>query len=274
MGLARRAQGARRRRCRCAPLTTSNAALAVQPRCALRVPAADGHLRCCRASTMYRDIACGPAPSICPCGARNAAPPNSRTGSWHRNDVMIELPEYARVVRTLSRGEHAYLALLPRLAESPAARRIESPTVPLVCLLDSARVRIRSGEGFVWVDDEAPAIVLMEDYYRRGNPLDLYLDLIHELTHLRQLAEGKNLWDRSLHYVDRPTEIEGYAIAIEEGRRLGMADTEVVRHLSNPWLSPADVLRLRDNVERFLAGRGRRKRSCGIATRGRRKNET
>ena len=52
-----------------------------QPPCALRVPAAHGHLRCCRASTMYTDIACGPAPSICPCGARNAAPLNSRTGS-------------------------------------------------------------------------------------------------------------------------------------------------------------------------------------------------
>ena len=44
MGLARRAQGARRRRCRCTSLTTSNAAIAVQPPCALRVPAWRGHL--------------------------------------------------------------------------------------------------------------------------------------------------------------------------------------------------------------------------------------
>jgi hypothetical protein len=35
-----------------------------QPPCALRVPAAHGHLRCCRASTMYTNIACGPAPSM------------------------------------------------------------------------------------------------------------------------------------------------------------------------------------------------------------------
>jgi hypothetical protein len=42
MGLARRAQGARRRRCRCASSTTSNAAIVVQPPCALRVPGLEG----------------------------------------------------------------------------------------------------------------------------------------------------------------------------------------------------------------------------------------
>jgi hypothetical protein len=166
---------------------------------------------------------------------------------------MIELPDYASIVRTLSCGEHPYLALLPRLAESPAARRIESPNTPLERLLKAARVRIEPGEGYVWVDDEAPAIVLVEHYYRFGHPRDLYLDLIHELTHLRQLADGQNIWDERFRYVDRPTEIEGYAVAIEEGRRLGMTDTEIIRHLSNPWMTGADVLRLRKNVERFLA---------------------
>ena len=52
-----------------------------QPPCALRVSAAQGHLGRWRSSTMYRDITCVAPPRICPCGARNAAPPNSRTGS-------------------------------------------------------------------------------------------------------------------------------------------------------------------------------------------------
>jgi hypothetical protein len=88
MGLVRQAQGARRRRCRCTSLTTSNAAIAVQPPRALRVPAALGHLRHWRSSTMTTDIACVAPPCICPrqeCrsrdGDRNAAPLNSRTGS-------------------------------------------------------------------------------------------------------------------------------------------------------------------------------------------------
>jgi hypothetical protein len=167
---------------------------------------------------------------------------------------MMELPEYTHVVRGLPSGEHPYRRLLPRIEESPVVRRIESPATPLGPLLDGARVRIRRREGYCYVDVLAPAIVLSEDYYQTGHQLDLYLDLAHELTHLRQLAEGHNLWDHSIHYVDRPTEIEGYAVAVEEGRRLGMTGAEVLRHLSNPWLSEAEVARLLENIEKFLRG--------------------
>ncbi len=167
---------------------------------------------------------------------------------------MIELPEYARVVRTLDSGTHPYRSLLPRFEESPAARRVESETFPIGPLLDGARVRIKIHKGYCFVDVQIPAIVLSMDYYARANPLDLYLDLAHELTHLRQLAEGKNLWDHSIHYVDRPTEIEGYAVAVEEGLRLGMTEEQIIRHLSNPWLSDTEIARLRKNIDQFLNG--------------------
>lgn len=166
--------------------------------------------------------------------------------------MNIELPEYAIVIRTLSSGLHPYRSLLPRIEESPAARRVESPKTPISQLLDGARVQIRRREGFCYVDVRIPAIVLSEEYYFGGTPLDLYLDLVHELTHLRQLAEGENIWDHSLDYVDRPTEIEGYAVAVEEGIRLGMDELEVIRHLSNPWMSDGEVARLRANIDRFL----------------------
>ena len=59
-----------------------------QPPCALRVPEARGPLLRWRSSTMYIDIACVAPPCICPRqdrrrrdGARNATPPNSRTGA-------------------------------------------------------------------------------------------------------------------------------------------------------------------------------------------------
>jgi hypothetical protein len=165
---------------------------------------------------------------------------------------MIELPEYALVNRTLNCGLHPYRLFLPRFEESPVARRIQTPALPIGPLMDGARVKIKKGEGYCYVDVKIPAIVLIEDYYVRGNALDLYLDLAHELAHLRQLAEGRNIWDHSLHYVDRPTEIEGYAVAVEEGMRLGMTEAQVIQHLSNPWLSDDEVDRLRRNIDRFL----------------------
>jgi hypothetical protein len=166
--------------------------------------------------------------------------------------MKIELPEYAHIVRSLGCGLHPYRNLLPRLEESPVARRIETPAMPLGPLMDAARVRIKKGESFCFVDINEPSIILFEHYYRDGNDLDLYLDLAHELTHLRQHEEGKDLWDHDLHYVDRPTEIEGYAVAVEEGLRLGMTEAQIMKHLSNPWLSPAEVSRLRNNIKRFL----------------------
>jgi hypothetical protein len=76
----------------------------------------------------------------------------------------------------------------------------------------------------------------------------LYLDLLHELTHLRQLDEGLDLWDERFAYVHRPTEIEGHAIAIEEGRRLGMTSEDVSDHLAALWT------RVESSTSRFPNG--------------------
>jgi hypothetical protein len=67
MGLAGRDQGARRKRCRCTSWTTSNAEIARQPPCALRVPAARGICgvgaprRCTETSPASRRLASAPA---------------------------------------------------------------------------------------------------------------------------------------------------------------------------------------------------------------------
>ena len=167
-------------------------------------------------------------------------------------NMTIELPEYTQIIRTLERGPHPYRHILPRLEESRIVDRIATAAMPIASIMDAARVRITEGEDFCFVDVDEPAVILFENYYHNGNPLDLYLDLVHELTHLRQHAEGKDLWNHELHYVDRPTEIEGFAVAVEEGIRLGMTEEQVIRHLSNPWLSPEEVARLRRNIDKFL----------------------
>jgi hypothetical protein len=155
--------------------------------------------------------------------------------------TALAVPDYGVVVRGLAPGMHDFLELLPRAAESPALRRVAPDPDLRDRLLRGARVRLEEMRGYCWVDDDVPCVVLSLAYYRNGGDLDLYLDLLHELTHLRQVAEGRDVWDERLPYVDRPTEIEGYAVAIEEGRRLGMSEADVVRHLSNPWMTADDV---------------------------------
>jgi len=167
---------------------------------------------------------------------------------------MRALPQYTQVVRGLEAGAHRFLDLLPRVARSPAIRRIAPDTAHRARLLEGAKVQVCGPHGYAFVEVDIPAIVLSEAYYDTGAGLDLYLDLLHELTHLRQLEQGFDLWDERFSYVDRPTEVEAYAVAVEEGRRLGMSEPQVLEHLTNPWMSRAEVKRLLGHVDRFLAG--------------------
>ena len=165
----------------------------------------------------------------------------------------IELPEFAIVTRGLPSGDHPYRKLLPRIEESPVRRRIGTGRTPFGQLVDDAIVRIKKKQrGYCYVDVAVPAVTVTEHYYKNGNGLDLYLDLTHELTHLRQHLEGEDVWQHHIDYVDRPTEVEGYAVAVEEGRRLGMSETDIVKHLSNPWMSEEEVARLLSNINTFL----------------------
>jgi hypothetical protein len=164
------------------------------------------------------------------------------------------LPPYARLDRTLPPGEHALSRLLPGIAKSPALRRVEADPKARLRLLARSRVVICGPEGFAFVDVEGKRIILSERYYATGRDLDLYLDLLHELTHLRQLDQGFDLWDNRFEYVDRPTEVEAYSVAVDEGRRLGMSSAEVRAHLTNPWMTIADVNRLLGHIDRFLSG--------------------
>jgi hypothetical protein len=166
---------------------------------------------------------------------------------------MSGLPDFATVNRRVGLGTSAYLEVLPGAARSPALLRISRDPAVRDRLLREAKVQVLPIPGYAFINVRKPSIVLSWFYLKRGRDRDLYLDLLHELTHLRQLSEGAELWDKQFDYVDRPTEIEGYAVAVEEGIRLGMSEEEVLEHLHNPWMTAAHAARLRQHIREFLA---------------------
>jgi len=168
--------------------------------------------------------------------------------------TMSETPlfDYMRIDRGHGLGDYAILDLFPGLEESPALETISGSRDDSLRLLRKSRIQVRAREGYIFVDVLVPCIAIAYDYYKNGKARDLYLDILHELTHLRQLEEGRNLWDMKTAYVDRETEIEGYAIVMREAIRLGLGREEFLDHLSAPWMSEADVARLVENVRRFL----------------------
>jgi GNAT superfamily N-acetyltransferase len=119
-------------------------------------------------------------------------------------------------------------------------------------VLTGLPVEITGKGGYMKIDDQRGSIVVNEKYLREGNEVDIYLDVVHELVHIRQHREGKELWDRRYEYVDRPTEIEAYRVAVKEARRLGMDEGQVAQYLKVEWISE-------DAFRRFLGNLGVKK---------------
>jgi len=91
--------------------------------------------------------------------------------------------------------------------------------------------------GYMGVSDEDGHLIVSTHYLKHGNLEEIYLDLIHELVHVKQFLDGNELFDDSFEYVDRPTEIEAYKFTVQEARRIGMSDLEIYNYLKVFWMS-------------------------------------
>ena len=96
----------------------------------------------------------------------------------------------------------------------------------------------------MFVDNDDGSISIGVHHLKTSDEKVLYLDIIHELVHVRQHRDGRNLYDRSVSYVDRITEIEAYEITVREARRIGMSDEEIVDYLEVEWITPEEQIRL------------------------------
>lgn len=102
--------------------------------------------------------------------------------------------------------------------------------------------------GYMYVDGSDGHIVISKNYLSSGDKTDIYLDLIHELCHVKQFMEGRELFDPQYEYVDRPTEIEAYRYTVQEARRLGLSDERICLYLKTEWMGESDLRRLAKSV--------------------------
>jgi len=105
--------------------------------------------------------------------------------------------------------------------------------------------------GYMGVSDIDGHIFVGAHYLKNGDIVDIYLDVIHELVHVRQFMDGKELFESGYDYVERPTEVEAYRLAVEEARRLGLSDKRICLYLRTEWMTDEDLKRLASalNVE-------------------------
>ena len=107
--------------------------------------------------------------------------------------------------------------------------------------------------GYMYVDGSDGHLVISKGYLNNGDKIDIYLDLIHELCHVKQFMEGKELFDPRFDYVDRPTEIEAYRYTVQEARRLGLSDERIRCYLWTEWMGEDDFQRLAKSVNVSLS---------------------
>ena len=98
--------------------------------------------------------------------------------------------------------------------------------------------------GYMGVNASNGNLMVNSKYLNNGDKIDIYLDIIHELVHVKQLMEGKELFDTHYGYTERPTEVEAYNYAVQEARRLGLDDQKICRYLRTEWMSDASFERL------------------------------
>ncbi len=56
--------------------------------------------------------------------------------------------------------------------------------------------------------------------------------------------DGMDLYDERYSYVDRPTEIDAYRVVVEEARKLGMKEDEILDYLRVDWITEEELRRL------------------------------
>ena len=147
-----------------------------------------------------------------------------------------------RIERDAGPGTFSFTQVFKGFEKVGAVKAIFGPNTKMV--LAELKVEVADGRGYMRINDEEDSIVVNSKYLKEGQETHVYLDVIHELVHIRQHMEGKELWDERFAYVDRPTEIEAYRVAIEEGRRIKLTDDELVEYLKVEWVPEEDFLRM------------------------------
>ncbi len=149
-----------------------------------------------------------------------------------------------RVNRDLPEGRYRLREVFAGLEEVEPLNAYVGSSKQLRKILEETYVTLTPETSYMYVNDEDGSLVVGSDYLRTADARYLYLDVIHELVHVKQYLDGKELFDENFSYVDRPTEVEAYQCSVEEGRRIGMTDEAIAEYLYVEWITRKEHARL------------------------------
>jgi hypothetical protein len=112
-------------------------------------------------------------------------------------------------------------------------------------ILKNLKVEFYSAKfGYMSVSDEDGHLIISAHHLRTSDEAVIYLDVVHELHHVKQFMDGKQIFLLEFEYVDSPIEIEAYIPTVKEARQIGMTDDEIRDYLKIEWITDVQFSRL------------------------------
>ena len=153
-----------------------------------------------------------------------------------------------KINREAKPGTYTLDHLFCGLKEAPVLMQVFGSKNELDDVFSKTNVVVEEEDHYMFVKNEDGTIVIGFDHLKNSDSKILYLDIVHELVHVKQQRAGLDLYNKSYSYVDRPTEIEAYDVAVKEAKRLGMNDEEIIDYLLVEWITPQEHKRLASHV--------------------------
>ena len=149
-----------------------------------------------------------------------------------------------RINRRLEPGRYPLVDVFPDIRACEILADIFADEKEIDAVIARTTVSVVDLPYEIFVNNDDGSITICLNHLRGASDVILYLDIIHELCHVKQHLEGRDLYDRSKPYVDRETEIEAYEITVREARRIGLNDDAILNYLSVSWITPEEHKRL------------------------------
>jgi len=153
-----------------------------------------------------------------------------------------------KVKRRVTRGEHKFTEVFTGVQNSPTLLRVFGSQRVMIDTINHLKLKIVDSDWGVWLDYATGAVCLGSKYLASAKVDYLYLDVIHVLVHVKQFLDGKELFDQTFEYVDRPTEIEAYRYTVDEAKRLEMSEDAILKYLRVDAVDDAELGRLIDKI--------------------------
>ena len=156
-----------------------------------------------------------------------------------------------KINRNITPGDYSLAEIFDGLKEVSILMKVFKTKEELDDVFLKTKVIVEESDHYMYVKNDDASVVIGFRHLQNSDSRILYLDIIHELVHVMQQRQGLDLYNKSYAYVDRPTEIEAYEIAVMEAKNLGMNDEEILDYLLVEWITPEEHKRLASHVGLF-----------------------